>query len=320
MKVSGYRRLRNKTVIYTITLNPSLDRAIDVEEFIYDDVNTIVEQKRSAGGKGIDVSRVIRELGGQSIAFGFMGGYNGLEIEGRLANEGIVCDFTRINGETRENVVIHQRKKKTQTLLATSAPEVAPFDATVLLNKIKQIPRDSYVVMSGRLPPGLNDNFYAQVITSLKERNIRTFLDTDGEPLKQGVQAGPCLFKPNIHELGRLVEKNIKDQEEVVENVVSYLNVSEYVVVSMGARGAIGASQDGSYQVVPPKVTVKSPIGAGDALMAGVVYGLSEGMGFEDALSLGVACGTASTLAVDSASCSREDVYEIRRAVVTKKV
>jgi 6-phosphofructokinase 2 len=307
-------------LIYTITLSPSLDRNIEVEEFVYDDVNMIVKQERFAGGKGIEVSRVIRELGGQSTALGFMGGYNGLEVEGRLANEGVVCDFTRTNGETRENVVIHQRKKKTQTLLATPSSEIGPFEATTFLNKIKQIPRDSYVSMSGRLPSGLSDNFYAQIITGLKDRSIKTFLDTDGDALKQGVQAGPYLFKPNIHELGRLSEKSVKDQDEVIQNAITYLDSSDYIVVTMGARGAIGISRNETYLAVPPKLTVKSSIGAGDALMAGIVYGFSQEMNFRDALTLGVASGTASTLTAEPARCIKKDIVEIRNQVTTRHV
>ena len=106
-------------MIYTVTLSPFLDRIIDVEELIYDDANIIEEEKRRAGGRGVDVSRVIKELGGQSIALGFIGGYNGLELEGRLINEGVICDFTRINSEMRTNNIVYQRKKKLQTQLST---------------------------------------------------------------------------------------------------------------------------------------------------------------------------------------------------------
>jgi len=123
-------------MIYTLTLNPSLEKSIDVEEFVYDDVNMILDEKRKAEGKGIDVSRAIKELGGQSVALGFMGGYNGLEVEGRIASEGILCDFTRVNGETRTNISIHQRRKKMQTLLSTAAAEVTEFDVAILYNKI----------------------------------------------------------------------------------------------------------------------------------------------------------------------------------------
>jgi 6-phosphofructokinase 2 len=249
-----------------------------------------------------------------------MGGYNGLEIEGRLTNEGIVSDFTRVTGETKENLVIHQRKKKTETLLSMPAAEVAPFDLTRLHNKIRQLPRDSYLVVSGKVPPGCNDNFYAQIITSLKDKNIKVFLDTDGETLKKGVQAGPYLWKPNIHEFGRLVERNLKDHDEVMEALRPYLDITEYSVVSMGARGALGASRNEAYCAVPPKVAVKSSIGAGNALLAGVVYGLSQKMSFKDALVLGVACGTASTVTADPALCRKSDVEEILKDVSLQNV
>lgn len=308
------------TLIYTITVSPSLDRVIDVEEFMYDDVNKIVEEKRSAGGKAIDVSRVIKELGGQSIALGFMGGYNGIEVESRVSNEGIVCDFTRVNAETRENIIINQRRKKTQTFLSSTCAEVTQFDISTLYNKIRQIPRDSYVVVTGGLPPGINDSFYAQIIAGLKDKNIKVFLDADGEEIRKGVQAGPYLIKPNIHELGRLVDRNMKDTDEVLAHISPLLASVENVVVSMGMRGALGISGKERYLVTPPKVNVKSSSGAGDALLAGMAYGLSEGAGFKDALVLGVACGTASTLSAEPARCSREDVYTISKEIQTKNV
>jgi len=302
-------------MIFTITLNPSLNKTVDVEELMYDDVNVILGEERSAGGKGIDVSRVIKELGGQSIALGLMGGYNGIEVEGRLTNEGILCDFTRVSGETRTNLIIHQQRKKMQTFLSAPATQVTQFDITTLYRKIKHIPKDSYVVMSGSLPPGLNDSFYAQIITGLKVKGIKAFLDTDGEALKTGVQAGPYLIKPNIHEFGRLVEGSAREHDDVLGLVAPYLSLVDSVVVSMGARGAVGVSRKERYIVTPPKVNVKSSTGAGDALMAGMVFALSEGASFKDALCLGVACGTASTLNAGSALCLRDDVYAIKKEV-----
>jgi 6-phosphofructokinase 2 len=305
-------------MIYTLTLDPTLDRTIDVDEFVYDDVNMIVEQTRTAGGKGVNVSRIIRELGGQSVALGFMGGFNGLEAESRLTNEGIICDFTRINKEAGERVVIHQRKKKTQTLLSTCPPEVEPFEITTLLNKIRQLPKGSTLVISGTLPPGVSDSFYAQIITLLKDADIKVFLDADGEAMKKGVNAGPYLMKPNIHEFGRLTEKNYKDYDEIFEAVDPYLNLVETAIISMGAKGAIGVSHQERFVVTPPKVVVKSSTGAGDALLAGVAYGLNKAMSFRDALTLGVACGTASTLMADSGALSIDDVNQIRSKLVIK--
>ncbi len=307
-------------MIFTVALNPALDRVIDVDEFMYDDVNQILEEKRRVSGKAIDVSRVIKELGGHSCLLGLVGGYNGLEVEGRLINEGIVCDLNRINGETRTNIIIHQRKKKLQSLFSASEPEVTSVELASFYNKLCEIPRDSYVVISGSMPRGVSENFYAQVITSLASKNVRILLDADGEALKRGILAKPFLAKPNIHEFGRLVEKNMRDVEEIAENVKPYLDFVRFVVVSMGARGLVGFSGAEKYLVVPPKVNVKSSIGAGDALLAGLVYALSQGWTFAEALTLGVACGTASTLNGAGAFCSKEDVYEIRKEVTLKNI
>jgi 6-phosphofructokinase 2 len=307
-------------MIYTLTLDPTLEKTMEVDEFVYDDVNCVVDRKTVAAGKGFDISRVIRDLGGESVAFGFIGGYNGIEIEGRLANEGLVCDFTRINDETCERVTLLQRKKKTQTLLGTPSPSVTPFEVTTLLNKISQIPKESYLVISGRIPPGIHDSLYAQIITLLREKQVKVFLDADGESLKKGVKAVPYVMKPNVHEFGRLVEKTIGDYEEIILNLRPFLSLCEFVVVSMGAKGALGVSREEAFAVTPPKVLVKSSMGAGDALLGGLVFAMSDGLSFKEALSLGVACGTASTLTIESGTLHVEEVQEIHRNLAIKNV
>ncbi|OPY72266.1 MAG: 6-phosphofructokinase isozyme 2 [Syntrophorhabdus sp. PtaU1.Bin058] len=307
-------------MIYTVTLNPSLDRIIEVEELMYDDVNEVVEEKRYPSGKGIDVSRVIRELGGQSIALGFIGGYNGLELEGRLVNEGILCDFTEIHDETRTNVIIYQRKKKLQTLLSTQGPLVNETESAAFFRKIQGIPANSIMVISGNIPAGVNEGFYAQLVTTLKGKNVRMFLDTDGEALQIGVDAGPYLIKPNIHEFSRLVKKNIVEIDDIVKYAKPYENIVEYIVVSMGARGVVGISGKGNFHAAPPKVKVRSSIGSGDSLLAGVVYVLSDGGTFEDALVQGVACGTARALNPGNDLCTKEDVDFIKKDVIIKKI
>ena len=307
-------------MIYTVTLSPFLDRIIDVEELIYDDVNKIEEERRKAGGRGVDVSRVIKELGGQSIALGFIGGYDGLELEGRLVNEGVACDFTRINSKTRTNNIVYQRKKKLQTLLSTCEPAVDPLEIISFFNKIKEIPGHSHVVISGNMPRGVNENFYAQMIITLKEKGAKVILDTDGEALRRGVDAGPYLIKPNIHEFGRLVGNNVSSVEEIINYAKPYQNIVEYIVVSMGVRGVMGINGNEYYLATPPKIKVRSSVGAGDSLVAGMVYAMSEGRTFEDAITLGVACGTASTLNSGNELCRREDVENIKKEVIIKKI
>lgn len=307
-------------MIYTITLDPVLERTLDVEEFIYDDVNHVIGEGRKAGGKGIDVSRVIKELGGYSVALGFIGGYNGREVEGRVISEGIVCDFTPTSGETRTDIVINQKKKTMQTLLSAAMSPINSIEATAFYSRIKDIPPGSYVVMVGSVPEGLTQAFWAQLITVLREKSVKIVLDADNEALKQGVEAGPFLIKPNMHELSRLVGKNVREIEEIIEQAEPFLDRVEYIVVSLGARGAIGLSKTERVQAVPPKVNVKSSLGAGDALIGGLVFALNEGADFRDALELGVSCGTASTLNSGYASCSQEDIYEIRKQVSMKNI
>jgi 6-phosphofructokinase 2 len=306
-------------MIYTITQSPALNRTVEVEEIIYDDVNEVIEEKNSVGGKGIDISRVIRELGGQSVVLGFIGGYNGIEAEGRLVNEGIVCDFTRINDEIRSISTIYQRKKNVQTLLSTCGPEIKPFEVSALYNKVRELPSESYVVLGGSMPKGMSDNFFAQLITTLKEKGVKVILDADEEILVRGLNAGPFLIKPNIHEFGRLIKKNINDTEDIFEEAKPYLSMVDYIVVSAGARGVVGVSKEGNYHVLPPKVKVRSSLGAGDSLVAGIVYCLSKGGSFEESLALGVACGTASTLNPGSMLCRKEDVDIIKKDVIIKK-
>lgn len=307
-------------MVYTITLDPLLDRIVEVEELIYDDVNSVVSEKKYSAGKGIDVSRVIKELGGQSIAMGFAGGYNGLELVGRLVKEGVLCDFTKIHGETRAQITINQKKKKLQTLLSTLCPPISQIEVDEFYGKIQEIPEKSYVVISGNPPQGMNDNFYAQLIFTLKGRDVKVFLDADGEALKQGVHANPFLIKPNIHEFNRLININVNEVDEILEYAKPFKDRIGYVVVSLGARGVVGISKNGSYYVSPPKINVRSSIGAGDSLVAGIAFAFSEGASFDDALKLGVACGTAASLNAGNDLCTINDIEMIKKDVLIEKI
>lgn len=306
-------------MIYTVTLDPLLERVVGVEELVYDDVNRIIDEHKKPGGKGIDVSRVIKELGGQSVALGFAGGYNGLELNDMLVDEGIATDFTPINKETRSSIAIHQKKKKVQTLLSTSCPAVDRAEADSLLNKAREIPSGSYVVLSGNIPDGVSDDFFAQLTTALKEKDIKVFLDSDGRGLKLGVSAGPYLIKPNIFELNRLAQATVNEVKEIAEVVKPFRGIVDYIVVSMGARGAVGFSKEGDYHAMPPKVKVRNSLGAGDSLLGGVVSVMSRSGSFEEALKVGVACGTATALGISGSFCRKSDVDSMKKEVIIEK-
>lgn len=309
-------------MIYTITLNPALDRIVEVEGLVPDDTNRIQRESRYAGGKGIDVSRVLRELGDDSIALGFVGGYDGLELEGRLIQEGVRTDFTKISEETRTNIIIFDRSRGTQTSLNAPGPTIKPHELALFFQKLEHlVPMPTMVVISGSIPPGVPVDIYARIIHSLKDQGVRVVLDADGEPLRRGVRALPFMIKPNIYELGRLVGGKLAEDSEVLEAARSIQRQGvEIVVVSLGGRGALAVSKEGSWRAVPPPVEVQSTVGAGDSLVAGFVYRLTRGAAIPECLRFGVACGTAAALTPGNELCHREDVHRLLPEVQVEEV
>ena len=311
-------------MIYTITLNPALDRTIEVDGLLVDDANRVLRDLRYAGGKGIDISRVIKELGGETVALGFVGGYTGLELEGRLINEGVLCDFTRIGGETRTNIVLVDRKKRVQYLLNAQGPEVTPAEIGLFFEKIRSLPRNcQFVTVSGSVPPGVSPTIYAQIITTLKGMGIeRIALDADGELLRQGCNAGPYVIKPNIHEFQRLVGRPMRGLEEMAEEAKGLIREKgiEVVLVSVGGEGLLGVREEGVYHAIPPQVETVSAVGAGDATLAGFILATVQERGFEDALRLAAAAGTATVLTPGTELCYRKDVARIEKEVKILKL
>lgn len=306
-------------MIYTVTLDPMLDRVVRVEELVYDDINHITEDHRRPAGRGIDVSRIIRELGGETVSLGFAGGYTGLELTDLLAAEGIKTDFTRTRGETRTGLTIFQQKKKIKTLLYTPQPVPDQSEIDSFCAKIDAIPGGSSVVLSGLVPAGMRDDFFADLIRRLKKRDIKVFFDSDREPLKLGVEAGPYMIKPNIFELNRLAGAKVDRPEEIKEIVKPFRDNVEYIIVSLGARGAVGFSKEGNYYAKPPRVNRRNSSGAGDSLLGGFISMLTQSGSFEESLKIGVACGTATTMGVSGTIGSKNDINTIKEEVIIEK-
>ncbi len=309
-------------MIYTLTLNPALDRAVYVEKLKFDDLVRIKSETTYAGGKGIDVSRAIKELGGRSVALGFTGGFGGLELQGRLINEGITCDFVTIAEETRTNLIIKDYSTRKQMLLSASGPEVRPQDVAAIYNKVSHLhPTPSFVVMGGSLPRGITPNIYAQLITVITNRGGKAVLDADDEPLKLGIEAKPYLIKPNIHELSRLAGREIRG----LKNVGSFakeLNKAGIglVVVTLGKKGLVLVGEGQKIYCVPPKVKVISPVGSGDSCVAGLVLSLEQGKTLMEAAMFATAAGTAATLTPGTELCRKEDVKRLLSEIKAKEI
>lgn len=308
-------------MIYTITLNPALDRTIWIKVINPDDCNRIENEQLYAGGKGIDVSKVLTKLGISNKALGFVGGFAGEELEGLLINEGIACDFVRISGRTRTNIIVNDMSAGTQTLFNAKGPTITAYELIQIIHKIENLDSPEYVIISGSLPQGVNPEIYRKIIEIVKGRGAKVILDTDGEALTVGMQALPNVIKPNIHELSRFTGKPIDDLSSVIQAACEVRDLGiEIVLISMGSRGMLMVSDGGQHLVQPPEVEAKNKIGAGDSAVAGFVYGLSTGKDPRQSLTYAVAAGTATILQAGTALCNLEDIHGLQAKLAIQEV
>lgn len=308
-------------MIYTVTLNPALDRTIWIDRIRDDVSNRILEERSFAGGKSIDVSRVLKNFGMESVALGFVGGFAGRELEGRLLNDGIQCDFVRVSGETRTNIIIHETDSGRQIAFNARGPEIHPSELMELIEQIEKLPCPEVVTIGGSSPPGVSPEIFSKIITIAGRCKARVVLDVDGQALRAGIKARPNIIKPNIHELGELVGRELKDMDEILEaGRKIHQDGVEIVLVSMGARGILLVTKGEEYIAVPPEVKVENTIGAGDSAVAGFVYGLSSGKSNREALTYAAAAGTATTVRAGTALCQKEDFQKIIPLVKLKEI
>ncbi|MGC9514095.1 1-phosphofructokinase [Methanocrinis sp.] len=303
-------------MIYTITLNPALDRTLWINEIREDVSNRIVREESYAGGKGIDVSKVLTALGIENRALGFIAGFAGRQLVAQLIRDGTSCDFIPVSGETRINIVIHEMNTGRQIILNSSGPKIKPFELLEITDVIKRIEDPEFFSIGGSLPPGAHPEIYRKIIETARLRGARVVLDVDREALRVGIGGKPDVIKPNIHELSSLVGRKLEKRGDILEAAreINRRGV-EIVLVSMGPRGILLVSDGNVYQAVPPKVEVVNTIGAGDSSVAGFIYGQVSGKSLSESLILATAAGTATTLRVGTALAQKRDVEEIAHQV-----
>lgn len=308
-------------MIYTVTLNPTLDRTILVEDVAYNESTKVLCEERYAGGKGINVSRAIKALGGESIALGFLGGYTGLEIEGRLLNEGITTAFVFISEETRTNIIIHSKQNKKEMRFNFAGPRIKPYELASLVEKCRHLhPKPTYAVVSGSIPEGVEPIIYTKLVEIFESQGAKVILDTSGEPLKKGLLATPFMVKPNRAELGEFIGQPIKSIRCAIEGSKELLKYVEVAVVSLGSDGLICATREGIYHANAPKVKTINTVGAGDCAVAGMVLALQKGLPVDEILRWGSAAGTASTITSGSATLTRTDFERVLRKVNVRRL
>jgi 6-phosphofructokinase 2 len=307
-------------MIYTITLNPALDRILTVESIEYKNPNRVDGDERYAGGKGIDVSKALTRLGVDNKAIGFAGGFTGQELEGCLFNLGVNCEFVRISAETRTNVYIHETARNRQISFNLRGPLVQSFELMEMIDVIKGLKDANYVILSGSIPPGVNPIIYQKIVEIAKAEGATVILDSDDEPFKAGLRAKPHIIKPNVNELERLIARQLKDINAIVDAAVEvHERGIDVVLVSMGARGVLLVTHDERWIAHPPRVTVTSTIGAGDSAVAGFVHSLVLGESYKEGVKRAAATGTAATL-INDVSITRENVNAILAQVKVRRV
>ncbi|MBA7600223.1 Tagatose-6-phosphate kinase [subsurface metagenome] len=300
-------------MIATVTLNPALDQHIAVQGLMVEETNRWVRLRRYAGGKGIDVSRAIHEMGGATVAYGFIGGPNGRVVEILLDEEGVLFSFTPIEQETRTNFIITDTKTSQQTRIDAPGPHISKKELERFTRKMRKIrPSPDLVVAGGSVPPGVPDNIYYDVVSDARDLGVKTILDSGGRWLEEGLKAKPYLIKPNVHEAEVLLGRELPTEEAIIEATSKLLEMGvEVAVISRGKDGIIAATKGTIYKAVPPSVKIRSTVGAGDCTIAGLALKLAYGEPLIEACRLAVAMGTAAVLTPGTELCRRADVESL---------
>ena len=310
-------------MIYTVTLNPALDKTVEIPSLTVDAVNRITSMRTDPGGKGINVSKVISKLGGNSIAAGILGGDTGRAILSALESMGLTTCFHFVEGETRTNMKIIDPEAHTNTDInepgVTVSEEILGDLLTELLGKVTE---KDIVVISGSMPKGSPQDTYYTWTKAFREKGAKVILDADGELLKAGLKASPYLIKPNNHELSALTGKTLETPKELEETARSLMKEYgiEKTVVSMGGAGALYVTADETIYAEGLKVPVGSTVGAGDSVVAALAVAEESGMSLEETVCLSTATGAANVMCSGTQAAEYEVIEKLIPKVVYHRI
>ncbi|WDM23582.1 1-phosphofructokinase [Paenibacillus polymyxa] len=302
-------------MIYTVTLNPSIDYIVEVDDLKLGDLNRMKRDLKLPGGKGINVSRVLNQLGADSTAIGFLGGFTGRFIDDTLREESIRTDFVMIEDDTRINIKL---KHGDETEINGLGPVIREQEADALVQKLAGLHKNDIVVLSGSIPPSLGGDFYDRLISVCQQTGAEFVIDTTGEALMKALVYKPLLIKPNHHELAELFGVTIHSKEEIVTYGRKLLEAgAKNVLISMAGEGALFITADEVYHANVPAGTVKNSVGAGDSMIAGFVGTLALHGDPIEAFRAGVASGSATAFSDDLAT--KEKIEQLRPQVTISK-
>lgn len=303
--------------IITVTFSPSIDKSASVSAILTDNKMNCFSLISEPGGGGINVARVISRLGGNVEAIFPSGGYMGMFFNQLLESEKVSFVSVQTKNETRENYVILDQATNKQYRFGMPGVKLFDNELKNIIQVIENHEKIDFIVVSGSLPPGIPLNIFDKLAKIANNKKAKLIVDTSGEALKSALNAGVYLLKPNLEELRILM--NIKDLESENIEILAKKLIQDYkcqiIVVSLGAKGAMLFSKEESHFIKPPKVKVKSTVGAGDSMVAGIVFGLSNNLNLKESLQYGIACGTATTMNLGSALCQKKEIEKLLKII-----
>ena len=309
-------------MILTLTLNPAADKTIFVPHLAVGQLQRVRESHLDPAGKGINVARIADRLGWPVIAFGFLAGEIGALVDKALEEEGVQRHFLRVPGQTRMNITIVDQSTGRATSLYDQGPVVDAERLTAMEAQLEPwLNVCRVLVLAGSLPPGVPADIYCRYIELARARQVRTILDSDGEPLRLGVKARPFLIKPNLREAERLVGRPLPDRRAVIEAAQEIRAQGvDVVIISLGARGAICVDDQHLWLATPPRVKRRSTVGSGDSMVAGLAVSLAKGQSIAEGLRLGTAAGAATAMTAGTSLGSAETINQLLPSVKLREL
>jgi len=303
-------------VILTVTLNTAIDRTVAVPNFRLGQRHRAVESRTVAGGKGVNIARALRLLGKPVIATGLAGGSTGAAALERLGAESILHAFTPIAGESRTNLAFVDPTSGEQTEINERGPEVDQADIDRFVDKLLYLAQGASIcVLAGSIPPGAPIDVYGRLITELGARGVLCILDTDGEPMRAGLRAGPAVVAPNISEAEEVVGHEFNDADDYAAGLAGLLEMGagEAIITSeVGCVAILGSGGERrSYEARIEQLEPVAPVGSGDSFLAGYVAARYDGASPRDCLAFGVACGAESTQHFGAGTLDRREVERL---------
>jgi 1-phosphofructokinase family hexose kinase len=307
-------------LILTVTINPSVDRNVQVDRLVFEDRAYILARSDSAGGRGMNASRVLHSFGAKTLAIVTSGGAIGQRLEKLAAKSGFPVKVVPIHNESRVNLTITD-KQGLALRLNEQGPLITPEELTRVEKAVaSRLESAAWLMLCGSIPPGVSTDFYTKLIRMARDRKVKTLLDTDGDALLHGIEAGPSIVSPNQPEAERLLNRALITRVQFLEAAARIKAMgAEAVMLSLGGRGVVAVNENQLLEVIPPRTDAVSPLGAGDALAAAYVWAATKRKDFADCVRWAVAAGTASAKLPGLESASLEQTKEVYKAVEVRK-